>query len=99
MSEFVLALLIAAIGINAYRRARQEGEWSWREFGITIAGIALILTVVLPWELFLMNLGPAHALLVTVLTVIPIAVGVTVLARHLSKRRRLRMQSPRDRLF
>lgn len=91
MYEFAVALLIVAIGIQAYRSARRDGEWSWREFGITLAGIALILMVVLPWELFLMKLGPDHALLVTVLTVIPIAVGVTWLARYLSKRRKLRM--------
>lgn len=90
MYESALALLIAAIGIQAYRRARREGEWSWRECGITLAGIALIVTVVLPWELFLMKLGPDHASLVTVLTVIPIAVGVTWLARYLSKRRKRR---------
>lgn len=37
-----------------------------------------------------MKLGPDHALFVTVLTVIPIALGVTLLARSLSKRRKLR---------
>lgn len=90
MYEFLLTLLIVAIGTDAYRRARRKGAWSWREFGITLAGLALILMLVLPWELFLMKLGPDHALFVTVLTVIPIALGVTLLARSLSKRRKLR---------
>jgi amino acid transporter len=88
--ELALTLLIVGIGFNAYRRARREGVWSWREFAITLAGIALVLMVVITWELFLMKLGPDHALAVTVLTVIPIIMGVTMLARYLSKRRKLR---------
>ena len=90
MYEFFLAVLVASIGGSAYWRAGQAGAWSWREFAVTLAGLALILMVVVPWELFLMKLGPDHALLATVLTVIPIAIGVTLLARFLSKRR-LRM--------
>ena len=77
--------------MNAYLQARREGTWFWREFGIALAGIAVILTVVVPWELFLMKLGPDHALSVTVLTLIPIAIGVRLLAIYLSKRRKLRM--------
>lgn len=91
MYELFLAVLVASIGVSAYWRARQAGTWSWREFAVTLAGLVLILIVVLPGELLLMKLGPDHSLLATVLTVIPIAVGVTLLARFLCKRRRLRM--------
>ena len=89
MYDLFLALLTLGIGISAYLRARRSGAWSWQEFAITLAGIALILIVVLPWELFLMKLGPDHALAVTILTVLPIAIGITLLARYLSKRRKL----------
>ena len=89
MYEFFLALLILGIGVNAYLRARRQGVWSWREFAITLAGIALIVTAAVPWELFLMRLGPDHAMTVTVFTVLPIAIGTILLARYLSKRRKL----------
>jgi hypothetical protein len=85
------ALLIAAIGIGSYVQARRAGVWSWREFALTLAGIALILILVLPWELFLMGMGPKHAGLATVLTVIPIAIGVALLARYLNRRRKTKM--------
>jgi biotin transporter BioY len=88
VNPLLLALLIAGIGIGSYLRARRDGTWSWREFAITLAGIGLILAVVVPWGLFLMRLGPDHAIFATVLMVIPIALGVTLLARYLSKRRK-----------
>ena len=91
MYALFLALLSAAIGWASYREARRAGKWSWGEFGLTLAGIALVLIVIAPWELSLMRLGPDHALLATALLVIPIAIGVSLLARYLSKRRKAQM--------
>lgn len=88
MESLFPALLIVGIGISAFLRARRDGTWSWREFAITIAGMALILVVIWPWGLFLMGLGPDRAGLATLLMLIPIAAGVILLAVYLSARRK-----------
>ena len=88
MYSVFLALLIVSLGISAFMRARREGTWSWREFAITLLGVALILAVVLPVSQLLMKLGPDHAGLATVILLVLIGGSVALLTVYLSARRK-----------
>jgi hypothetical protein len=37
MSAFLLAAVVAGIGVSAYLQARRDGVWSWRRFGLAVA--------------------------------------------------------------
>jgi uncharacterized membrane protein YfcA len=86
--DIILALLIASIAIGAYRRARKQGTWSWRNFGKAMLGAAIICAVGISFVIFLSRrLGPSRVGLATFLTVIVILIGVALLALWLRPRK------------
>ena len=86
--DIILALLVALIAIGAYRRARKQGTWSWRNFGKAMIGAAIICAVGISFVIFLSRrLGPGRAVLATFMTVIVIFIGVALLALWLRPRK------------
>jgi uncharacterized membrane protein YfcA len=80
MVETIFLLLVISTGFSAYMRGRREGTWSWRIFAKTIFGIWVLGAVVGGLGVWLGRImGPEHALLVTGLVVVVIAIGVLFL--------------------
>jgi len=72
--------MIVSVAVSAYARARQEGTWSWPLFLKTLLGLSALGAVAGVLGVWLgRQVGPEHALLATILTVVVIAAGVVVL--------------------
>jgi uncharacterized membrane protein YfcA len=81
MSKIIILLLMISIALSAYARGRREGTWSWSLFLKTLLGVCALGAGVGVLGVWLgRQMGPQHALLVTILIVILIAVGVVILA-------------------
>lgn len=86
--EIVLVLMILAIGISAYGQAKRQGIWSWKQFFKTIAGLWFLCCIVGFLLVFLMKRwGSDYAGTITIIAVLLIAVGVTLLAIFLKPRK------------
>ena len=80
MGAAILCLIVVGVGLSAYARARQSGQWSWALFAATLAGAAAIAALATAVGLWLAALlGPNRAGLATLLIVGIIAAGVVVL--------------------
>ncbi len=80
MHSLFLGLLVISVGLSTYAAARRAGVWSWKLFGLTLAGMAVITAVSTGTGLWLASkLGPGHAGLVTLVIVVLIAAGLLVL--------------------
>ncbi len=42
MTAIILASLVLSVGVGAYVQARHAGTWSWRNFLLTVAGLAIL---------------------------------------------------------
>ena len=74
------------IALSAYASARREGTWSWPLFIKTVLGIlgvAAIAGVLIVW--LGRNMGPEHALLITVLALVVITIGILILTRWVNR--------------
>jgi len=73
--------MIVSVAIAAYARGRREGTWSWPLFVKTLLGLWALGAVVGILGVWLgRQMGPEHALLATMLTVVVIVAGVVILA-------------------
>jgi hypothetical protein len=80
MSTLIILLMIVSVAIAAYARGRWEGTWSWSLFVKTLFwlwALGMLVGVLGVW--LGRQMGPEHALLATVLTVVVILAGVVVL--------------------
>ncbi len=81
MSTVVLVLMIISVALAAYAKGRREGTWSWPLFLKTLLGIWVLGAGAGILGIWLgRRMGPEHAVLATVLTVIVIVAGVIALA-------------------
>jgi len=81
MSTVIILLMIVSVAIAAYARGRREGTWSWPLFVKTLMGLWALGAVVGVLGVWLGHqMGPEHALLATMLTVVVIVAGVVILA-------------------
>ena len=81
MSTVIILLMIVSVAIAAYARGRREGTWSWPLFVKTLLGLWALGAVVGILGVWLgRQMGPEHALLATMLTVVVIVAGVVILA-------------------
>jgi len=86
INKLIFVLLIIAIALSAYANARKKGIWSWPLFVKTvlgILGISAMAGVLIMWLRRL--LGPEHALLITLLALVFIAIGIIILARWVNR--------------
>jgi len=80
MSTVIILLMIISVAISAYARGRREGTWSWPLFVKTLLGLSALGAAVGGLGVWLgRQMGPEHALLATILTVVVIVAGVVVL--------------------
>ena len=80
MSTVIIILLIVSVAIAAYARGRREGTWSWPLFVKTLLGLWALGALVGVLGVWLgRQMGPEHALLATMLTVVVIVAGVVAL--------------------
>jgi high-affinity Fe2+/Pb2+ permease len=70
-----------SVAFSAYARGRREGTWSWPLFLKTLLGLWVLGAAAGVLGIWLgRQMGPQHALLATMLTVVVIAVGVVAMA-------------------
>jgi uncharacterized membrane protein YfcA len=81
MTTIVLVLMIVSLALAAYAKGRREGTWSWPLFLKTLVGIWVLGALGGILGVWLgRRMGPEHAVLATMLTVIVIVAGVVALA-------------------
>jgi uncharacterized membrane protein YfcA len=80
MDTVLIVLMMFSIAISAYLRGRREGTWSWPLFVKTLLGLSVLGAGGGVFGVWLgRQMGPQHALLVTILIVVIIVAGVVML--------------------
>jgi uncharacterized membrane protein YfcA len=81
MTTIVLVLMMISLALAAYAKGRREGTWSWPLFLKTLVGIWVLGALGGILGVWLgRRMGPEHAVLATMLTVIVIVAGVVAVA-------------------
>jgi uncharacterized membrane protein YfcA len=81
VGTIAILLMIVSLALAAYAKGRREGTWSWPLFLKTLVGLWVLGAVAGVLGVWLgRRMGPEHALLATMLTVLVIMAGVVALA-------------------
>jgi hypothetical protein len=81
VGTIVIVLMMLSLGLAAYAEGRREGTWSWSLFLKTLVWLWVLGAAAGTLGVWLgRRMGPEHALLATMVTVLVIMVGVVALA-------------------
>jgi len=88
MGEIAAAVVVIAVGLGAYWRARRSGTWSWREFGVALLGAFVLVAIVVPAALLIADAsGPDQAGIATA-GIVVLALGGSFALAFWMKRRK-----------
>jgi hypothetical protein len=88
MGEIAVAVVIVAVALATYRRARRSGTWSWAEFAKAMVGAVVLAAIVVGAALLIADAsGPDQAGIATVAIVILALGGSFGLAFWMKRRR------------
>ncbi len=88
MGEIGVAVVVIAVALVSYQRARRSGTWSWREFGKAMLAALVLVAIVVPLALLIADAsGPDQAGIATVAIVVLALGGSFALAFWMKRRK------------